>query len=89
MQPTIANTVIELAFGIFALGAGGFLLRHYMTLHDADGKPIGITLRAVRMVVAVLVAPIILILAMEDAITKEAVGILLGILVGFVLALKD
>jgi hypothetical protein len=89
MQPTIANTVIELAFGIFALGAAGFLLRHYMTLHDTDGKPIGISLRAIRLIVAVLVAPIILILALEDAITKEAVGIILGVLVGFILSLKD
>ncbi len=89
MQPTIANTVIELAFGIFALGAGGLLLRHYMTRLDADGKSIGISLRAIRLIVAVLVAPIVLILALEDAITKEAVGIILGVLVGFILSLRD
>lgn len=60
-----------------------------MTRLDADGKPIGISLRAIRLIVAVLVAPIVLILALEDAITKEAVGIILGVLVGFILSLRD
>jgi hypothetical protein len=41
------------------------------------------------MTVAVLAAPIILILALEQAISHETAGVLLGTLLGFILSPKS
>ncbi len=89
METPLIHGLLELGFGAYAVLAGGFLLRHYMTRLDKDGKPMGIGLRAIQMVVAVLVAPIVLILALEGGISQECAGILIGTLLGFILSPKD
>jgi hypothetical protein len=79
---------LELGFAAFALIGGGYLLRHYTTRVGDDGRPKGIGLRAIQMTVAVLTAPVVLILALEGKLSQEGTGILLGTLIGFILSPK-
>ncbi len=81
--------LLEIGFAAFAIIGGGCLLRHYMTRVDKGGKPMGIGLRAIQMTVAVLTAPVVLILALEGKLSLEGTGILLGTLIGFILSPRD
>lgn len=89
MDPALVHSILELGAGAFAVIAAAMLLRHYMTRVDKDGKPMGIGIRSIQMVIAVLVAPVVLILALEHVINGETTGTLLGTLLGFILSPKD
>lgn len=88
MQISVLHASLEIGFGLFGVLAAGFLIRYYLTRTGDNGKFVGVGLRAIQMTVAVITAPIILILALEQTISHETTGVLLGTLLGFLLSPK-
>jgi hypothetical protein len=89
MIPQIVRAIVELAAAIVLVVGPILLIQYYVSRARNDGSPVGIGLRAIQVIVAVMATPAIIILALEGVISADVIGTLFGGLLGYVLSPKE
>jgi len=75
---------VEFPLVLLMLGAPGIILWKRMSNRPKDDtSPRGLGVRLIQTIALMLVIPAVIILALEDKLSNEGVGTILGVIVGY------